>query len=194
MTISNLGDLLCSTNSESKKIIFFDGVQHHSVFHAQLDLLANHVAAGLQNQNINVGDRVAVVASNSPEFIACYLGILKLGAVAVLIDPKSPPNQLKQLLDDSAAKLIFSDRDINTEISVVNLHKDLQDFLIPQSVESFCPSPTDLALFLYTSGSTGFPKRVTIAHQSHLARVRYRLPHVQTCMVTTPYCLSLIHI
>jgi len=188
MTISNLGDLLCSTNSESKKIIFFDGVQHHSVSHAQLDHLANHVAAGLQNQNINVGDRVAVVASNSPEFIACYLGILKLGAVAVLIDPKSPPNQLKQLLDDSAAKLIFSDRDINTEISVVNLHKDLQDFLIPQSVESFCPSPTDLALFLYTSGSTGFPKRVTITHQNHLARVQYRLPHVQTCMVTTPYC------
>jgi acyl-CoA synthetase (AMP-forming)/AMP-acid ligase II len=188
MTISNLGDLLCSKDSESKKIIFFDGVQHHSVTHAQLDHRANHVAAGLRGQDINVGDRVAIVASNGPAFIACYLGILKLGAVAVLIDPQSPPDLLKQLLDDSAAKFIFSDRDINTAIPLVNLHKDLQNFLIPQSIESFCPSPTDLALFLYTSGSTGLPKGVTITHQNHLARIQYRLPHAQTCMVTTPYC------
>jgi len=188
MTMSNLGDLLCSEQSTSKKIIFFDGIHHRSITHAQLDQLANHVAAGLRGQGIDVEDRVAIVASNGPEFIACYLGTLKLGAVAVLIDPQLPPNLLQQLLDDSAAKLLFTDRGISTKIPVVNLQDDFENFLITQSIKSFLPTADHVALLLYTSGSTGPPKGVTITHRNHLARIQYRVGHSQVCMVTTPYC------
>lgn len=188
MSISNLGDLLCSTDSESKKIIFFDGVQHQTISYSQLDRLACQVGAGLQAQGIDRLDRVAIVASNGPGFIACYLGILKLGAVAVLVNPKYPTGLLNQLLDDSAAKLVFVDFDICTKIPVVDLRRDLQNFLVPKLIQSFCPASDDLALLMYTSGSTGLPKGVTITHHNHLARIQFRLPPAQTCMVTTPYC------
>ena len=53
----------------------------------QLDTLANSLAAVLGRNGVVAGQRVAVMSSNRPEFVAVLLGIWRLGATAVLISP-----------------------------------------------------------------------------------------------------------
>ena len=52
----------------------------------QLDELAGRVANGLRGLGIKRGDRVALFLPNIPEFVIAYLGILKIGAIAVSIN------------------------------------------------------------------------------------------------------------
>ena len=53
----------------------------------QLDALADGLAATLTKTGVTAGERVAVMASNRPEFVAALLAIWRLGATAVLISP-----------------------------------------------------------------------------------------------------------
>lgn len=186
MSISNLGDLLQLNLLDSKKIIFYDGSNFCTTNYITLDTQAQYLAQGLIKHNISAGDSVAVVASNSIEFLTVMLGILKMGAVAVLIDSQAPTAQLNQLLTNNAVGLIFADRPLDTRVKTVNL-TDLTDFSVAQTFESTVPDPDTVALMLHTSGSTGQPKTVKITHTSFLNRIQDRPPAAQTSMVTTPY-------
>ena len=53
----------------------------------QLDALADGLAATLGRRGVTAGQRVALMASNRPEFVAAVLAIWRLGAAAVLISP-----------------------------------------------------------------------------------------------------------
>ncbi|HEY2504033.1 MAG TPA: AMP-binding protein, partial [Mycobacterium sp.] len=53
----------------------------------QLDALADGLVLALAKFNVSAGERVALMASNRPEFVAALLAIWRLGAAAVLISP-----------------------------------------------------------------------------------------------------------
>ncbi len=53
----------------------------------QLDTMANSLAAALGKSGVTAGQRVAVMSSNRPEFVAALLGIWRLGATAALLTP-----------------------------------------------------------------------------------------------------------
>jgi long-chain acyl-CoA synthetase len=185
-SISNLGDLLQLNLVDSKKIIFYDGSNFCTTNYVTLDTQAQYLAQGLIKHNICAGDSVAVVAGNSVEFLTAMLGILKMGAVAVLIDSQAPTAQLNQLLASNVVRLIFADRPLDTQVKTVHL-ADLSDFSVTQNFKSIVPDSDTVALMLHTSGSTGQPKTIKITHKSFLNRIQDRPPETQTFMVTTPY-------
>jgi acyl-coenzyme A synthetase/AMP-(fatty) acid ligase len=186
MPITNLGDLLQLNLLDSKKIIFYNESDFCTTNYVTLDTQAQYLAQGLIKHNISAGDTVAVVASNSIEFLTAMLGILKMGAVAVLIDSQAPTAQLNQLLTSNAVGLVFTDRPLDTQVKTVDL-ADLSDFSVAQTFESVVPDSHTVALMLHTSGSTGQPKTIKITHNNFLNRIQDRPPAAQTYMVTTPY-------
>jgi acyl-CoA synthetase (AMP-forming)/AMP-acid ligase II len=161
---TNLGDLV-DLSKDLNKVAVIDA-KNRQYTYKQLNDLANTVAKELLLQGYRPADKIAIISVNSIEFIATYLGILKLGAVVVLINAKAPREQVDYILKDSGACLIFTERELTSTIPVKQLN-DIHTF-DPGSFISYKPTETDSAIFLYTSGSTGNPKGVIISHKNHL--------------------------
>ena len=74
----------------------------HGLSYAELDEASNKVANALIGMGVGKGDRVAMLLSNSPEFVIIYFGIVKIGAIAVPLDPKYKLTELASLYGFSA--------------------------------------------------------------------------------------------
>lgn len=73
-----------------------------------LALEAGQFAAWLAGQAVAPGDRAAILADNSADWIAAYLGTLWIGAVAVPLDTAYKAGQVRTVLESSGAKLLFT--------------------------------------------------------------------------------------
>lgn len=145
-------------------------------------------ANSLRNSGISEGDRVAIFADNSAEWIVFDLAILSLGAITVPIYSTNNKEQAKYILEESECKIILvgnqeqydASYEISQESSVLSqiivtkksiwIKKEnsqyLEDF-IKKSDDLFqivSRENEDLATIIYTSGTTGVPKGVMITH------------------------------
>ena len=76
--------------------------------YGQLDDLVSRCAAGLQQLGVQKGDRVAILAPNSPQYVIAYYGILRAGAIAVPCNPLYVARELQHQVKDSGAKVIVT--------------------------------------------------------------------------------------
>ena len=131
---------------------------------------AARIGAWLAAQKIGRGDRVAVFAANSVDYLQVLYGIWWAGAAAVPINAKLHAREAQWILDHSGARMMFGDvktcaamTDIGgIDLPLVNLSErvwaDVQDLLDrPVSMD-----PDALLWLFYTSGTTGRPKGVMI--------------------------------
>lgn len=146
--MSNLGNLI-NLELDQNKIAIID--EERRVTYRQLHNMSNYAAFDLQSKGFKPGDRIAIKGFNSISYIAAYLGILKLGAVAVLINAKLPQSQVDFIVKDSEAKFLWDDPKIPSDVFI--------DF---KSFEAEDDSP---AIIMYTSGSTSNPKGVILPHK-----------------------------
>lgn len=166
--------------------------------YGELDAQANAVARALLARGLQPGERVAILAANSADYIATLLGIMRAGLVGVPVNFKFPMALTHYVIHDSGAKLVFCDaprREAVPEgVPVVEFGASGSDglaaFVDPGPFESTDPAPDDIALFLYTSGSTGKPKGVKLTHASHLwvshTRARAQDPSAHRFLVAAP--------
>ncbi|MGB8646507.1 MAG: AMP-binding protein [Anaerolineae bacterium] len=73
-----------------------------------LERLANRFANGLRAMGVQKGDRVALLLPNSPQFVIAYFGVLKMGAIAVALDPLSSSAEIESHLIDCAAETVVT--------------------------------------------------------------------------------------
>ncbi|GAA0555796.1 non-ribosomal peptide synthetase [Chitinophaga japonensis] len=137
--------------------------------YAALNREADRVASYLRNAyGVRPGHLVGLMMDRSERLMVCLMGILKAGAAYVPIDPEYPADRIRYMLEDSAPKVLITDREpdagINMEIMNIAGEWELlsyyhDDEKVP--VDSHSP-----AYVIYTSGSTGHPKGAMIAHHS----------------------------
>ena len=149
--------------------------------YTQLRSMAESVAAWIQNQGLEPGARCAIMASNSPRWIATYLGVVAAGMTAVPLDTAFHADQVAKLLDDSGATLFFSDEknlrvaleaiaDRKIVVAMVEGRHETSarfDDMIAAGCSKYVathPQPDDVACILYTSGTTSDPKGVMLSH------------------------------
>jgi len=77
--------------------------------YAELDEASNKVANALMGVGVGRGDRVAMLLTNSPEFVIIYFGIVKIGGIAVPLDVKYKIDELASLFDDSQPKVLVAE-------------------------------------------------------------------------------------
>lgn len=155
-----------------------DGSQREITFR-RLDSQADAIGLGLKQFNWPAGTRVAILARNSIDYIASLLGIMRAGLVAVPINFRFPVSTIERILADSGSQLLLGDEDqlarVPRHLPRVSFGAELDALQQPGELNCFIPADDDLALMLYTSGSTGMPKGVRLTHASHRWVVATRL-------------------
>jgi len=160
---------------------------------AQVDDAVDAAAGGLQALGLHRGDRVALVMGNVPEFVAAYFGMLRTNLVAVPANTASTASEIRWLLSDSGAGAVVFDRGGAAAVRAVAAEMpDLRRVVVgaPAPGEtpfgSFSGAPRladtedeDLAVLLFTSGTSGRPKGAMLSHGALLASVEqvHALPH-----------------
>ncbi|SFM71927.1 amino acid adenylation domain-containing protein [Pseudonocardia ammonioxydans] len=134
--------------------------------YAELDGRAAAVAAHLAASGIGRRDVVAVAVGRDAGLAATVLGLWRLGAVWLPVDPAHPAERLTHLLTDSGAvALVATDAVAGRIPAVPGLPRLAPDGAPGESVpEPVALGPDDPAYLIYTSGSTGRPKGVLVPH------------------------------
>jgi len=147
-----------------------DGDEH--LTYGELNERANRLARHLRSLGVTPETRVAVLLDRSIEMIVALLAVLKAGGAYVPLDPQYPQERLRWMLSDSESSLMLTKRWLAEKLSpldaqVVCLDTD-SDLIAQQSASMLQPTsvPGNLAYLIYTSGSGGRPKAVTVAHRS----------------------------
>jgi len=180
--MTNLGNLIDQSKDLNKVAVVHN---NQSYSYEYLNTLVTGVSAGLVAHGIVPGDRVAILSENSVKFIATYLGILRMGAVAVLINCKLPGEQINYILNDSDTILLFIDRPVITPVTTIHFN-NLEKFLSNKPVSVVTQDP---AVILYTSGSTSVPKGVVLSHNHKWiidSNVANSNPSIKTILVAAP--------
>jgi long-chain acyl-CoA synthetase len=154
-----------------------------------LDRVEN-LACAIRDSGLETGDRVALVAHNCIDWIACDFAAILAGCVVVPIYPTQALDHTAYILEHSGARLIFVDspetlerlRESKAELpQAVVLNSTGEDGLQtfeaggavlrasnPELPVAYVATllPDDLAVLIYTSGTTGPPKGVMLSHDS----------------------------
>ncbi|RMZ71730.1 nonribosomal peptide synthetase 2 [Pyrenophora seminiperda CCB06] len=134
-----------------------------------LNQKANHIAHALIEAKAGPEDIIPIHIPKSPQFYASVLGILKAGAAFAPVHPALPEARRKLMLKELKPKLVLcSDRSILpkglTEALIVNVADVVSSCHTNPIVDRLRSS--DLAYCLFTSGSTGVPKAVSMEHRA----------------------------
>jgi acyl-CoA synthetase (AMP-forming)/AMP-acid ligase II len=191
----NLGDLIDRAADPAKvALIEIGGPAPREVTYAELTDGADAVARTIDARGLRPGDRVGLLLQNRTEYLQALLGVLRAGLVAVPINYKLPAPAVAHIVDDARISLVFCDRDRRPltpdGIAVLDCDADFAAALDQGPFEARAMAPQDLALILYTSGSSGQPKGVLITHggQSWALSKLGRGPHAdqQRAIVAAP--------
>ncbi|MCU1239341.1 MAG: Peptide synthetase [Candidatus Acidoferrum typicum] len=151
-----------------------------TLFYAELEAQSNALARHLQSLGATRETLIALVIERSPEFAIAALAAWKAGAAYLPLDPSSPPERIRLILEDARAPiLIRSGAASHIEVSQKTTKQvDISDRYALLRGYSSAPlpisyQPSELAYVIYTSGSTGRPKGVEITHSNLLNLVHW---------------------
>ena len=130
-----------------------------------LDDLSTQLATYLQKKyHIKSGHNISVILDRSASLVVAILSIIKCGCTYVLIDPLHPEDRQKYMIENSNSEYIISNLDLDIK------NKINWDLSCTLKTRAKYQRPRILSkssmYLLYTSGSTGMPKAVTITHRN----------------------------
>ena len=139
----------------------------------------DRISSGLLHHLNPSEGHVAIVASNSIEYMEIVLGASQAGIPIATVNPKLSDKEIKAICDDAEAKILFMDQAsymalenvvFSTVEKIIVIESDLEDWInISKPLkESPVVMEWDVFTMPYTSGTTGKPKGVLVPHRSRI--------------------------
>ena len=174
--------------AERPAILFGD----QSVSYADLDQRANRFGHVCLASGVEPQDRVLLLIDDRPEFFYAYLGAMKTGAVPVALNLRASAEELLFAVNDSRCRLlvldarflplygdiadrvaepppiVVADRKVEGRAIMAELMHEQAKTLAPAAM-----APDDMALWMYTSGTTGKPKAAVHTQRAIPAAERF---------------------
>lgn len=135
--------------------------------YGELNRRANQLATHLRGMGVERGTIVGIMLERSPEMMVGIMGILKAGGAYLPVDPAYPAERIEYILQDSGTAFLLLGEGVNPPAVYSGRVVSLTDAAIFTGTGenlACVNQPEDLAYVLYTSGTTGNPKGVIIAH------------------------------
>ncbi len=188
-----------SRSADAEAVV--DGTER--VSYRDLNARANRLAHHLRGAGIGPGTTVGVCLERRANLVVTLLAVLKAGAAYVPLDPAYPKDRVAYMLQDSRARAVVTQADLDVARDVPVVERILVDSdaerIASQSsadLEDGGGTNTDLAYVIYTSGSTGLPKGVAIEHKSagtllHWARTVFSEHEIAGVLASTSVCFDL---
>ncbi|MFE8699365.1 class I adenylate-forming enzyme family protein [Cytobacillus sp. FJAT-54145] len=177
---------------------------------------SNQLANGLKHLGIKKGDRVIVCMPNCPEVLFAYQGITRAGAIIVPIMFMLHPKEIHYIALNSGAKAIITSSyvignvekaidaleekpllittDMPTNERAYNFYDVMKKEVPPLEHAENEVSEDDIAVILYTSGTTGNPKGVLLTHKNLVTNAASSAKHNETEQGNTIGVLPLAHV
>lgn len=137
---------------------------------------ADRMAAYLRQRGVGPGDRLLVWGPNSPEWVITYLGSILAGVVIVPLDPRQTEAFAVRVAEETEARFLVRSRLIAQpllelpQLVLEELTFHLKE-VEPHPPSDVSPEPDDVAVIMYTSGTTAHPKGVMVTHRNIASNV-----------------------
>lgn len=134
---------------------------------------AGAIAAALLDARLRACDRVGIFLDGGADAVAAFFGVAAAGGIAVVINESLRPRQVEHILQGAGASLLLTSQDLlsrqprplETQSRILLIH-DVPDRATRDPVPRIGTDPVQI---VYTSGSTGLPRGVTVTHANLLA-------------------------
>ena len=147
----------------------------------EVQALANRYANVLSAAGVAPEQRVIIALPDGPDYVGALFGILKIGAVVVMVNPELKPDAIAYFLEYSRAAAVLTteehaapfraaaERMTRPPILVAVRSRDVSDRLerAPASWQNYPTHPDDPAIWLFSGGTTGRPKAAVQPHRSY---------------------------
>ncbi|MDH4271739.1 MAG: long-chain fatty acid--CoA ligase [Candidatus Aminicenantes bacterium] len=200
-TIPRLFLYLTDTFQKPSLLLYKKDGRYLSLSTAEVRREVERIALGLKDLGVGPGNKVILLAENSPWWVMTDYAILSIGAITVPIYPSLVPDQIKYIINDSDSKVVIvSDEKLWDKVAAirralpgvghfVSFEARPADSVLPlddleaegeksrradpRLFEETARSvkPDDLASIIYTSGTTGIPKGVMLTHANFASNV-----------------------
>ena len=174
-----LYDNVFASNIENNKVFLY--TEEAQVTYKNFGYLTNKIANTLVSYNLNPGDRVAVQVEKSVTQLALYAATIKAGGVYLPLNTAYTPHELNYFISNARPKIIITTAE--TAVELKKLYSSKQAIFLTlnanetgslceklkNSVSNFKAvnrSKQDLAVIMYTSGTTGKSKGAKLTHQN----------------------------
>lgn len=183
----NLGQLFKLVVAQNSDSVAIRTVTGETLTYSNLDKLSDRISHYLLQAGLQKGDVVAILNNKSFTAYAIMIACLKTGLVYTNLDPKSPIERFKKMLQICNPTILFYYSDENDSIASypdlpVSQKIDYSDIKFEKSisglpeefpVQNALVNSNNPAYIMFTSGSTGFPKGVLISHANLLNFVQW---------------------
>ena len=174
MNLTTLYDLLHQSVEKFGDKTAFSMLGSEDVSYNEVGRRVKQVQELLFGAGVTAGDKVALLSSSMPNWGVCYFAITTAGMIAVPIMPDFTGEEIDMLIKHSEAKALLVSDKLFTKVpketvSSLNIVIRTKNFsVVSQMVtgagEAVVPKPEDLAVIIYTSGTTSKPKGVMLTH------------------------------
>ncbi|WP_433748739.1 fatty acid--CoA ligase family protein [Falsibacillus pallidus] len=170
--------------------------------YGELDGAVTKFASGLESLGVTKGDHIALLLGNSPHFIIAFYGAMRLGATVIPINPIYTQDEIGYILNNGDVKAVVAldlmvplvgkvegllpkvenyiicptkqDSAIEEAVAAHPKMKSFSEVLETGSISFKGPEldEDDVAVILYTSGTTGRPKGAMLTHKNLYSNAR----------------------
>jgi long-chain acyl-CoA synthetase len=186
----NLADAIEPHPADAPALVSRNKTTTYGTLRAQVAEMRGALVA----RGVGPGDRVAIVAANNWYFVVAYLAVLGVGAVAVPLNPQSPPAELERQLAVVTPRLALVGPTARQALASVDLGAvaELEDSVPIGDLLGADPAPLvdrtedDLAVLLFTSGTAGAPRAAMLTHGNLRANVEQARARLDDPAAGTP--------
>ncbi|WP_455645841.1 class I adenylate-forming enzyme family protein [Methanosphaera sp.] len=134
--------------------------------------IISEIGRNLMKLGIEKGDRVLIYLPNGPEYLFSLLALWRIGAVAIPTNRIYTESELQYFIDDSDAKLIITDENMENLSSDCYLIPLMDEYTDAPILEACNTSWDDICQLQYTSGTTGKPKGAMLTHGNWFSAIQ----------------------